>query len=209
MFSNMPPSQTPVQTSLFDSSPQEAIVTRPAGDLHRLFFALMPPPEVADDATRQSQQWAIGHKAEGRPVRADRLHVTLLHLGDFAGRLPSEVVDAACLAARNLKRAAFEVSFDRTMSFRKKSGGHPFVMIASDGAPAVQAFQADLVDAVVRAGIQFPRTGFTPHMTLRYDPVIWPAEPATPVRWAATEFVLIESLVGKTLHRPLARWALG
>lgn len=198
------------QFNLFGSppSPDDHHKERPAGDVHRLFFALMPSRETAEQATLLSKQWATVNDAKGRPVRSDRLHVTLLHLGDFAGRLPDEVVDAACAAARSLRHAAFDVTFDQTMSFRKKNGNHPFVLVAHDGAPRVKAFQADLVAAVIRAGIAFPKTGFTPHLTLRYDGAIWPTEQAGPVQWLATEFVLIESLHGKNQHRALARWPL-
>jgi len=45
-------------------------------------------------------------------------------------------------------------------------------------------------------------------MTLLYDSCALQARTIDPVRWTMTEFVLVDSLRGRTRHVPLARWQL-
>jgi len=52
------------------------------------------------------------------------------------------------------------------------------------------------------------KSSFNPHMTLLYDSCALQARTIDPVRWTMTEFVLVDSLRGRTRHVPLARWQL-
>ena len=45
-------------------------------------------------------------------------------------------------------------------------------------------------------------------MTLAYDPQLVPPQPVETVGWRTREFVLVHSLLGQTVHMPLARWTL-
>src|SRR5439155_1207844 len=50
-----------------------------------------------------------------------------------------------------------------------------------------------------------PARRFTPHMTLLYDRQRIEEAPIEPINWMVSEMVLVESLVGQTIHRHLAR----
>lgn len=179
----------------------------PAAPTDRLFFALYPAPDVAAraDALRRSLQ--AQHGLSGKSVHQDRLHVTLNHVGDFAG-LPTRLIDDAVNAARALAQPAFDIAFDRASSFRGRAGSQPMVLLGEQGVEAVTAFQARLDLALRTAGVIRRREPFTPHMTLAYDPQPLLEEPVEPIGWTAREFVLVHSLIGQTRHIAIERFAL-
>lgn len=181
----------------------------PAAPTDRVFFALYPPPAVAAraDALRRSLQ--ARHGLRGRPVHQDRLHVTLSHVGDFAG-LPQGLLDSARRAAGALSpsSAAFDIGFDRVASFRGRPDSQPMILLGEQGVAAVTAFQARLDLALRTAAVIRRPEAFTPHMTLSYEPRLLPAEPIEPITWTAHEFVLVHSLIGQGRHVVLARWPL-
>ncbi len=115
--------------------------------------------------------------------------------------------------ARVLKRAhhfdgnePFEVSFDRTASFRGRPGNRPFVLIGEKGLRRLQSFRQMLGAAITRRGLrQLANTNFTPHVTLLYDARSVDEYPIEPIGWTVTEFVLVRSLNG---HEHLVRWPL-
>ena len=51
----------------------------------RLFFALFPDAEAAMQIAGLARSLREEHGLHGQPLREDRLHVTLHHLGDYAG----------------------------------------------------------------------------------------------------------------------------
>lgn len=62
------------------------------------------------------------HKFQGQLTARDRLHVTLFQLSG----LPEPFVQGACEAIDEARVAPFDVSFDRTMSFRGRPGNRPW-----------------------------------------------------------------------------------
>src|SRR5260370_7949216 len=60
----------------------------------RLFFAVFPDRVTAVRIAKLAHQLRGIHGLKGRPLAADRLHVSLHHVGDYAG-LPEGVVSAA------------------------------------------------------------------------------------------------------------------
>jgi len=100
----------------------------------------------------------------------------------------------------------FEVWFDRTVSFRGRSGNRPFVLIGEDGLGRLQSFRRMLGAALTRRGERrVANTHFTPHVTLLYGARSVVEHPVWPIRWTVSEFVLIHSRKG---HDYLARWSL-
>ena len=174
----------------------------------RLFFALFPNADAAAGIARQAQVLRDEHGLKGRPLAADRFHITLHHIGDYSG-LPQGKVDAAVKAAASVAASPFEVAFDSVMSFR---GGRtlPLVMLGKDdGNHALKAFQETLGKAMVRAGLEpAAKSKFTPHVTLLYDHRSVAAQSVAAVNWTVQEFVLVHSLLGQTRHIALGRWAL-
>jgi 2'-5' RNA ligase len=72
------------------------------------------------------------------------------------------------------------------------------------------AFQRTLGAALGRVGLGGRETKlqFTPHVTLLYDDALVAERPCDAVAWRVREFVLVHSLLGRTVHLPLARWPL-
>jgi 2'-5' RNA ligase len=115
-------------------------------------------------------------------------------------------------AAAHVLMPAFDVKFDRAMSFAGSPKNKPFVLrgdeASHDGLAALMAFQKAFYLAMCRAGLQGPRANakFAPHVTLMYDPLSVKPQLVEPVSWLAHDFVLVHSLLGQTKHIHLGRW---
>lgn len=181
----------------------------------RLFFALFPSEEAIAKIVKTSQQLRDQHGLTGKSLSNDRLHVTLHHVGDYAGGLPAGLVEASQNVAATIVMQAFDVTFDRAMSFAGRPRSRPFVMRGNEkqdgGLAALIAFQKVMYLAMCRAGLQGPRANakFAPHVTLMYDDQGIPEQAVEPaVSWLAHDFVLVHSLLGQTKHIHLGRWPI-
>jgi len=174
----------------------------------RLFFALFPDATTAARIYALQQDLRVRHGLWGRPLAMDRLHVTLCHLGDYAG-LPQAVVAKAREAAGRLSAVSFEVTFDCALSFAGRARNRPFVLRSKHGAAAVTAFQKQLGVGMAVCGLGAFVRPYTPHMTLLYDSAEVAEHEIEPVTWTATEFVLVHSLLGQTRHISIGNWPLG
>ncbi|TGU14673.1 phosphoesterase, partial [Mesorhizobium sp. M2D.F.Ca.ET.153.01.1.1] len=104
-----------------------------------LFFAVFPDTNTAAGIAKLAQRLCGEPRARGRPLAASRLHVTLRHLGNFAGGLPQAHVDAAMQAAATIRMAPFTVEFDTVASFASKPRPGPLVLTGSDGVVGLHA----------------------------------------------------------------------
>lgn len=180
----------------------------PARPTDRLFFALFPDPATARQARALAEALRLAHGLSGQPLRTERVHLTLCHLGDFAG-LPAGLVDDACRAAASLDEPAFDVRLERVGSFVGRPSRLPLVALGDDGVQAVKRFQARLDHALRRYGVLRGGSGnFVPHLTLLYDDRRVPQQPIEPLQWRATDFALVRSLLGQTRYELLGRWPL-
>ena len=173
----------------------------------RLFFAAMPPPEVAERVATLAGGLREPLGLRGRPRPTGHLHVTLHHLGDFAG-LPQQRVDGACAAAEGVAVPSFEARFDRVGSFRGRPGKHPFVLLGEEDSTGLARLYESLGTRLAAAGLARPERGFVPHVTLLYDARTIAPRPIEPLGWTVREFLLIHSLLGRTEYRVLGRWSL-
>jgi RNA 2',3'-cyclic 3'-phosphodiesterase len=167
-----------------------------------LFFAAAPDADAAACIYRSANILKRARKFEGELIELDRLHVTLFFLGGWR----EHIVRMAFEAATEIRTNPFEVSFDRTASFRGRPGNHPFVLLGDSGLRLLMSFRQMLGAAMTRSGLRQLATGyFTPHITLLYDARYVEEEPIEPISWTMKEFLLIHSLDG---HVHLARWPL-
>jgi 2'-5' RNA ligase len=179
-----------------------------AAPTDRLFFALLPDAAAIVQAGAITDTLTGAHGLSGRRLAPSRLHVTLHHVGDFAG-LPADVVGRAKAAGEGLRHAPIAIRFDRAGSFVRRQRTLPLVLRGGGQVIPVIAFQHVLGEAMARQGFRMPPSShYTPHMTLLYDPRYVEPKAVTPVEWTAREFVLIRSLIGKTRHEVLGRWML-
>jgi 2'-5' RNA ligase len=177
-----------------------------------LFFAVFPDANTAATISKFAQELCVGTRVRSKPLAANRLHVTLLHLGNFAGGLPPDKVDAAMRAASSIHMAPFTVEFDAVASFASKPRPGPLVLTGGGGVAGLQALHDALGQAVEHAGFGEGAgsivTSYVPHVTLAYG-MPWAAErPVESACWNVREFALIHSLLGRTRHVALARWPL-
>lgn len=118
-------SRMPMQASLpgFDAAPKPT---------DRLFFAIFPDTDAAARIAELARRLRGEHGLNGKLIDTARFHVTLLHLGDFAG-LPQDIVTRAGEAAAAVAMPPFEITFDRAMSFLGRLGELPFVLRGGQG----------------------------------------------------------------------------
>ncbi|MCW3477288.1 2'-5' RNA ligase family protein [Limobrevibacterium gyesilva] len=185
------PAQQPSFGGMFDSQPQ-----------YRLFFGLWPDALATKSLTRLMAQLCIDGTMPGRPVDADRLHLTLHHLGDFVDQIPPSLMPAAQAAASNVRMPPFEIAFDRIGGTRGQ-----FLLRASDKLTALRDFRQALTTALIKTGLRrYVDPIFNPHVTLSYDFSDVPEMSIEPIGWIVREFFLIESLLGKHKHITRGDW---
>ncbi len=174
----------------------------------RLFFALFPDADAAERIAQCARQLRTDHNLRGTPLQTGRFHITLHHLGDYAG-LRQGVIDMAGKAAAAVKASPLTVTFDRAVSFSSSPRNRPFVLRGDAGLAGLMAFQQALGLEMTKAGLgRWTKSAYTPHVTLLYDDLAVAEQAVQPISWTAREFVLVRSLIGQTLHVPLARWPL-
>jgi 2'-5' RNA ligase len=169
---------------------------------HSLLFILRPTEPIARHERRI-------HGLTGMPIDPERLHITLFCLGQYDGGLPPEIVTRAMEAAGMIAVTPFEVTLDRLLSFRHPSGERPLVLRGSDDIPSLRAFHQDLAMALAKASLKrFVKSRITPHVTLLRDSRGIPERPIRPISWTVRDFVLVDSLIGKSRHIQLGKWTL-
>ena len=178
-----------------------------------LFFAVLPDANTAASIAKLAQQICIETRSKSKLHAANRLHVTLQHLGNFAGGLPQERVDAAIKAAASIRMEPFSVEFDHALSFAPKPRPGPLVLGGSEGVVGLHTLHDALTRALQNAGFGDPAVlpnaaPYTPHVTLAYGMPWIAARPVEAASWNVREFVLMHSVLGRTRHIALARWPL-
>jgi 2'-5' RNA ligase len=175
----------------------------------RLFFALFPDAEAAEGMLALGADFQTRQHLTGKLHLQDRLHLTLDHLGDFAGR-PQDVVERASRAGSEVAAATagFAVILDRVVSFGRGDRSRPLVLKDSGtGNPALAEFRGRLWDALAAEELAGgPRGSFTPHVTLLYDARLVAEQPVDAITWRAKEFALVHSFMRQTRYEVLGRW---
>ena len=168
----------------------------------RLFLAAVPDAGTAERIHQLAGVLKRAHHFGGKLIAPERLHISLFALSG----VPEGHLRAAWEAAMDVRTEPFEVSFDRTASFRGRSDKRPFVLVGEKGLGRLQSFRQMLAAAMARRGLRrLANTNFTPHVTLLYDARGVDEYPIEPIGWTVREFVLVRSLNG---HEHLVRWPL-
>lgn len=178
-------------------------------ELHRLFFAVRPPPDVASAIEGVAGKAKAAGLAHGHWLRAAKYHITVQFLGTFE-RWPDDMITRATAGAAALRFAPFEIVLDRIASFRGRRQAPCVLRCAADSEAVLQAFWRELNGALANAGLDVTaEQKFVPHLTLAYADRIVPEEiPIEPLVWVAGEFLLIASHVGTSIREPLGSWQL-
>lgn len=170
----------------------------------RFFLAIFPAARHAIRLAALADAFLGRHGLGAGAVAASRLHVTLFHLGDYAGQPPG-LVDHASQALSCLVAEPFSIRFDQIGSFGNRRSKSPLVLASSEGNEALQALHGQLaVHLRANALGQSTHGSFVPHMTVAYGKAVIPFEAIEPISWPVGEVSLVRSLLGKTRHIPLA-----
>ena len=171
----------------------------PRPGLHNLFFAIRPP----EAKVRQIMALAASLQLGGTPVRADRLHISLLALV-WKGVVPEGLIEEAAEVARSVLMPPLHVIFDRAVG-----GASSALLRPSESIEGLRMFRERLGFAMKSAGVDFVTGGrFSPHVTLLYGGQPMPEKEIDPIIWTVEEFVLIDSHIGLTHHETVGRWPL-
>lgn len=179
----------------------------PAGPLHRLFFALVPPEPVREQIAAMASALRESGSIEARWVKPARYHVTLAFLGDHPTLRPS-LLEAARAAIGKVRVAPFTWLPDQVASFMGRRP--PCVLRSTQASPALQALWEQLRRelSLVRLGGQVERS-FTPHVTLAYGQRDLPAPiEVAPIAWPVDRVLLLHSEVGSSDYETLGSWRL-
>jgi rhamnosyltransferase subunit B len=204
---------TPNQSSLFDDSPAAAFaldhVAPGRGKLqgYKLFTALVPPLETAERLADVGKALARQLGLRGRPLEAERLHITMHDIAYFAPNepVPRNLVDAAIAAGNSVVHPAFPICFDSVMSFPESDA---FVLRCDSAGDVAIARLRQLLSAAFKH-VSLPKRAIpTPHMTLLYDRRHLPQSEIDPLRWTAGRFVLILSHRGLHHHQRIREWPM-
>ena len=101
----------------------------------RLFLAAVPDAGTSERIHQLAGVLKRAHHFDGKLIARERLHISLFGLGG----LPESHRYAAWEAAMDVRTEPFEVSFDRTTSFRGRLGNRPFVLIGEQGLRQLQS----------------------------------------------------------------------
>ncbi|NGZ87183.1 2'-5' RNA ligase family protein [Duganella aceris] len=176
----------------------------------RIFFAIMPDADAIADIVALTARLKTQHGMRGRPTADTKLHVTLHHLGDFAGMPHAKVASAKRAAEAAAKAmATFVACFDTAQSFVTRRNNRPLVLTGDDGVIGIAALHRALASAMPKAGLPPIPASYTPHITLLYDDITALPQPVAPVEWRVRELLLLHSRLGQGQpYTALGRWPL-
>ena len=180
----------------------------PPNQLTNTFIALRPPWPIAEKFYSRATRLCSNSRIDGSRRPFFILHITMLPIGGYLGRLPRTGLEEIDAAIGMVKFPAIEIVLDEAGSFETRRNNVPFVL-EGDELTDVHALRLATRDALRIRGLNIPASRtYSPHMTLAYARHRVPRLKVAPFSWKAREFQLIESWVGQTKYVELARWTL-
>ncbi|GAB4255438.1 MAG: RNA 2',3'-cyclic phosphodiesterase [Methylomicrobium sp.] len=170
--------------------------------MKRLFFALWPDDCVRKQCAHLIKSLPVGN---GRPIKPDNIHVTLVFLGSVDSDLEAKIVSAADA----LRSSPVSVVFDRLSYWRK-----PAIVCLTSSQPDTRLIELaeQLTSMVSSFGHAVDERPFAAHVTLLKKIGHAPAMQAfEPIVWSADRFCLVESCAlpeGGVDYRIVQSWSL-
>ncbi|AZQ51490.1 2'-5' RNA ligase family protein [Burkholderia cenocepacia] len=200
----MKPRSTPVGHAAVTQLTLPGIDAPPPAPVHRFFFAVMPDPATAARIAGLAESMRL---EKDSLVGAERLHITLGSLGDFP-YVPGATLVRARAVADRIDVPSFSVTFDKIISFNRRSGRQPLVLMGKAGLEDLIDFRRQLRGALKRVGVPVFPSSFTPHVTLLYGAQRPDEYRIEPITWTVFDIVLIDSWLNRTHYDVLGRWPL-
>ncbi|CAN7264119.1 2'-5' RNA ligase family protein [Aminobacter sp. LjRoot7] len=191
-------------TTVLGSRPPARLARQARVVSDALMFRLYPgqPGQIAAiaDTTRRA------HGLTGNARDPGHLHVSLMGLQDGRAICDTTLQDVLAAAAK-VRATAFDLVFDRIVSFRN-GARKPLVLLCGVGADLVVDLERRIVGALNGEGIRVRRrAGFVPHCTVLYDNRLVPETPLDrPIIVRVEEFHLLRSQDGR--RRSIGSWPL-
>lgn len=167
----------------------------------KLFFALWPSDSIRLDL------WDLGGKLQktwnGRRMKPDTLHMTLVFLGDTPA---ARLVELKKLAA-GIEARKFSMELDRASCWRHNKVG----FASPEDVPQELLMLAHgLEDNLEAQGFAFDERPYKPHVTLLRNTRCTTQVPFVPVTWKVDEFALVASSTTEqgASYQLLGRWPL-
>jgi RNA 2',3'-cyclic 3'-phosphodiesterase len=173
--------------------------------LHNVFFAVRPNPETAAAIARLAHGVVRDLRLTAHLLPPERLHVSLYALGVHRRSYPLSVINEARAIASTVSLAPFLVEFDRVKAFAGGNGKRALALTGGEGVIGLNRLQQALSSAMSKAGVPIRQRRFTPHLTMMYADCACELF-IEPMFWTVDEFVLVDSLYGRSKHVLLDRW---
>jgi 2'-5' RNA ligase len=166
----------------------------------RLFFALWPDDAVRAQIVRATRD-AAGSSG-GRPVRKDRLHVTVAFLGAL-----TEAGHDVARGVPPIEVGAFDLALDRIGTF---ANGGVLWLGPKEVPPALTELERRLWDELESCGFVRDERIYQPHVTLARRSRRSIELQVPPIEWRVAALALVESLPdGRNVHyEVLETWPL-
>lgn len=166
----------------------------------RLFIALWPEAPVRHCLATLGE--ALAERASGKPVPAEKIHLTLCFLGEVGDSRLGDVREAAA----SVRAPRFELSLDEVGSFREAR----VAWAGSSQAPkALRDFQNALGTALRLRAFALENRPFAVHVTLvRRIAGAVARSPIAAVKWRPREYALVCSERVTGGYRVLETWTL-
>jgi 2'-5' RNA ligase len=162
----------------------------------------MPAADVARDMVGLGALAKRDYDLQGQLFPPHRLHVTMHHFGKHSGP-PENIIARVQEAASTIRAERFEVSFDFMEMWSDA------LVLRGTAMTALGELHRKLSDALKKVGLdEWVKGGFTPHVTLMRDRGYVETQMVKTFRWTVREFVLVNSLIGRTTYVPLGAWQL-
>jgi 2'-5' RNA ligase len=174
----------------------------------RVFFAIWPDAEVRQGLMRLALQ--VHRQVQGKPTRADSVHMTLL----FLGSTPIERLELLAELASGVAFEAFTLDMGKVGCWKHNQ----VAWVAPRTTPLQLAHLVEQLERGATArGFPVESRPFAPHLTLvrkarcaGLDTGRGAELDAGPprIRWDVREFVLVRSELGQdgSRYHPIGRW---
>lgn len=176
-----------------------------------LFFAALPPTEVAQSATLAAQELRAASLIGKAAMPLQRLHVTVQPVCTFKQAWPGHRLSQVLEIAAELTPAfaPFPLRFDRVGSMSRQAPS----ALALKGDAASQRMLLDVTAPLAKAlhayGLdEFERGGGLPHMTLVHGAPLMHDRPVQPLAWTVDRLVLLLSHRGCSHYQRVGLWPL-
>jgi RNA 2',3'-cyclic 3'-phosphodiesterase len=173
-----------------------------------LFFALKPPPHIAEHIHRFSERARAARGLSGPLILSRCYHITVLGAGAYE-TTSKATLDGLRTAASRVAMRSFHIALDRTMSFAPIASGRscwPATIASRFGA---HMLLRELASALRQVGFRLRTRAFTPHLTLFYSGHDLGEDSIAEIGWTVRDFALIHSVHGQSRHELIGGWRLG